>query len=313
VLNPVSGTEISQDFHGVVAFDTQSVTQPGPSQALPSGPGTLLADDQPRQFTISVHNPGPVAVAVQTDARTTDLSQVQLAPQFAGSTFALPLNVDDLSAIPAYLVPPDTTSVSLSASSTVPAQVELSSPALGIDLFGDLKQAQGGSTISTATVKEKSPAEVGQGYWATYVQEIGPFTDAGAPAGSTTLVANARTAGFDGSVQSSTGDPYLAAIDPTAPPGRPVIIAPNGSADITITITPGAEIGTVVRGELHVVTTPGSSTTPSVNPTGDILATLPYAYTVGPGPGAVEPSQQSSAAVNPAAATVARADWNRGN
>jgi len=260
-----------------------------------------------------VHNPGPVAVAVQTDARTTDLSQVQLAPQFAGSTIDLPLNVDDLSAIPAYLVPPDTASLSLSASSTVPAQVELSSPALGIDLFGDLAQAQGGSTISTATVKEKSPAEVGQGYWATYVQEIGPFTDAGAPAGSTTLVANARTAGFDGSVQSSTGDPYLAAIDPTAPPGRPVIIAPNGSADITITITPGAEIGTVVRGELHVVTTPGFSTTPSVYPTGDILATLPYAYTVGPGPGAVEPSQQSSAAVNPAAATVARADWNRGN
>jgi len=313
VLNPVSGTEISQDFHGVVAFNTQSVTQPGPSQALPTRPGTVLAADQPRQFAISVHNPGPAAVAVQTDARTTDLSQVQLAPQFAGSTFALPVNVDDLSAIPAYLVPPDTTSLALSASSTVPAQVELFSPAFGIDLFGDLKQAQGGSTISTATVKEKTPAEVGQGYWTTYVQEIGPFTDAGAPTGSTTLVANARTAGFDRAVQSSTGDPYLAAIDTTAPHGRPVIIAPNGSADIAITITPGADIGTVVMGELHVVTTPGSSTTPSVYPTGDILATLPYTYTVGPGPGPVKPSQQSSASVGPAAAVAAQTEQNRGN
>ena len=77
--------------------------------------------------------------------------------------------------MPAYLVPPDTRRMSLTAASTVPAQVELQSPAGGIDVFGDLQQAQAGSTISTATVREQAPAYVGQGYWFTYVQEIGPY------------------------------------------------------------------------------------------------------------------------------------------
>ena len=114
-------------------------------------------------------------IFITSDPRTNSQEQVQLAPQFAGSTFPLPLSVDNLSQVPAYLVPPDTQRVALSADSTVPAQVELQSPGGGIDLFGDLQSAQNGNTVSTATVREKGAGTVGQGYWFPYVQEIGPF------------------------------------------------------------------------------------------------------------------------------------------
>ena len=53
-------------------------------------------------------NPGPAPIAVQTDARLSGTQRVQLSPQFAGSTFGLPLNVEELASVPAYLVPPDT-------------------------------------------------------------------------------------------------------------------------------------------------------------------------------------------------------------
>ncbi|MDQ1487338.1 MAG: hypothetical protein QOJ62_3031 [Actinomycetota bacterium] len=277
VENPVTGKEISQDFTGRVAFNTQRVAVVGDDNALSGG---TLSAGKAHNVKIRVKNTAPAPIAVQIDARTTGLQHLQLAPQFAGSTFALPLSVDNLAAVPAYLVPPDTTRVALSASSTVPAQVELNSPGGGLDLFGDLQQAQDGSTISTATVSETLPEHVTQGYWFTYVQEIGPFTDAGAPSGSTTLVADATTNGFDTNVTSSVGDPYLSAVDPTASLGNPVIIQPGASKVIVVTVTPKGAKGAKVDGMLNIVTTP-VGVAGLFNTTGDVLAILPYSYRIG--------------------------------
>ncbi len=283
VENPVSGNEISQNFIGHVAFNRQQISvegSSGKSMSFSTSAGTnMVPAGKTLTGTLLVRNTGPAAIAVQTDARTNTQQDVQLAPQFAGSTFSLPLNVTELASVPAYLIPPDTSRVALTASSTVPAQVELSSPGAGIDLFGDLQDAQGGSTTSTATVQEKTPEHLGQGFWFTYVQEIGPFGTAGAPAGSTTLVANAATAGFDPTVTTSTGDPFLDAVDPTASAGTPVIIPAGGTGEITVTVTPTAAKGHTVRGLLNVVTTP-EGVAGLFDTTGDVIATLPYSYTV---------------------------------
>ena len=273
VANPVTGKRFEQDFSGTVAFNQVKVSGDG----VPSG--ATLAAGKAVKATVTVTNPGPAPIAVQTDARLSGQQRVQLAPQFAGSTLTLPLSVDELASIPEYLVPPDTRSLALSAASTVPAQVELGSPSGGIDLFGDLQAAQNGSTVSTATVREKAPAYVGQGYWGTYVQEIGPFGDGGAPAGSSTLVANATTAPFDRAVSSTTGDPYLPSVDPTQPAGTPVVIGPGKSAAIDLTITPSGSSGSAVSGMLNLVTTP-VGVPGEYNTSGDILATLPYSYTI---------------------------------
>lgn len=274
VENPVTGKEFFQNFTGSVGFNRMGVSTTAGNSVVLTAAGSKSAKSQ--TFKVTVHNPGPAPIAVQADPRTTTQQQVQLAPQFAGSTLNLPLSVDNLSEIPMYLVPPDTQSVALSAASTVPAQVELNSPGGGIDLFGDLQSAQNGNTVSTATVQEKAPGTVGQGYWGTYVQEIGPFGNSGAPSGQSTLVARATTLGFDRTVTTSAGDPYLSAVDPTVPAGTPVIIQPGKSATITVTVTPAPGAKGTQTGTLNLVTTPIG--TPFFNTTGDLLAAIPYSY-----------------------------------
>jgi hypothetical protein len=126
-----------------------------------------------------------------------------------------------------------------------------------------------------------------KGIWFTNRQEIGPFTDAGAPAGSTTITASMQTLAFDNSVTTSTGDPYGNAVDPNNDGfGNPLVIEPGQTQYITVTIKPGAAHGTQVSGLINLVTVPTLPATtnsgtglPQVT-TGEVIATLPYAYTV---------------------------------
>jgi hypothetical protein len=272
VQSPVSGKEFKQGFTGTVAFNRMAVQ----AQSLPA---TIPAGTTATR-TITVRNTGKAPMLVQTDARSGPMQQVQLAPQFAGSTITLPQSVDDLSQLPGYLVAPDTRSVSLTASSTVPAQVELNSPGGGIDVFGDLQSAQGGNTISTASVSESPGDTVGLGYWFTYVQEIGPFGDGGAPSGTSVLSAVATMVGFDQAVSTSTGDPFVATVDPTANTGAPLVIEPGQTGTITVHVTASGHAGQQRSGVLHLVTTP-IAVAGLFNTTGEVLANIPYRYTVG--------------------------------
>ena len=84
---------------------------------------------------------------------------------------------------------------------------------------------------------------------------------------------------FDPAVTSSTGDPFLSAVDPTADPGAPLVLAPGATRTITVAITPAGARGSKVSGVLHLVTTP-IGVAQLFNTTGEVVATLPYAYTV---------------------------------
>lgn len=270
VENPVTGKELSQGFTGTVTFDRIKVRTSAP---IP----TTLKAGKPVSLSVRVTNQGNAALLLQADARLAGQQRIALAPQFGtDSTIDLPLDVEELGDIPAYLVPPGTSKLELTADSSTPAQVELSSPTNGIDVFGDLASAQAGSTTSTATVAETTPT-VGTGYWFSYVQQIGPFA-APAPAGTSTLSAFATTAPFDPAVTSSTGDPYLSAVDATAPTGAPLSVYPGETRNIKVTITPTAAKGTTVTGVLNVVTP--SVGAGSLNTTGEVVATVPYSYTV---------------------------------
>ena len=96
------------------------------------------------------------------------------------------------------MAPPDTKSLTVSALSTTPAQLELQGSAAGFDLFGDLTDAENGDLLSVASVDENGhPGFIARGIWFTNMQQIGPFTDDGPPAGSTTLSASMETYAFD--------------------------------------------------------------------------------------------------------------------
>jgi Peptidase inhibitor I9 len=286
VVDPVSGAEVSQTFSGTIGFDEAKV-----SSDLPASTGTALAAGQASSFTINYTNPGSVPEPVQVDPRLKASTSVALASLSGTNTVTLPLSVTNISNAPFYLVPPGTSQVTVAATSSTPAQVELAGPLGEPDVVGDLSAAQAGDLTSVARVTESGGRhQVARGFWSTFVQQIGPFTDAGAPAGTSTLTATAVTQPLDPSVTSAAGDPYAPGFTGQAPTGTPVTVAPGQSGGIKVTITPTGKSGTVVHGVIYLVTSALNSTGTvdgaiagelgAVDTSGDVLAAVPYTYTV---------------------------------
>jgi hypothetical protein len=286
VVNPVSGAELSQNFTGTIGFNEAKV-----SSNLPSGSGTTLAAGQASSFTINYTNPGSVTEPVQVDPRLDGSTSVTLPSLTGTSTVTLPLSVSNISDAPVYLVPPGTSQLSVGATSSSPAQVELAGPTGEPDVFGDLGSAQGGNLTSVARVSEAGGRhQVARGFWGTFVQEIGPFTDAGAPAATSTLAATAVTQPLDSAVTSAAGDPYAPGFTDQAPTGTPVQVSPGKTGGVKVTITPTGKSGTVVHGVVYLVTSPFAGTGTiagaisgglgAVQASGEVLAAVPYTYTI---------------------------------
>jgi hypothetical protein len=270
VVNPVPGTAFTQDFAGSIRFDQSHVSATG----LPQSTRTTIPAGGALTARVNVTNPGIAPISVQVDPRTAKAQTMQLVSPFGPQSFKLPAH-----AAPTFLVPPSTTKLTAVAVSGVPAIVELTPGLQGIDVVGDLTDAQNGSTISAATVAEPH-GTVSTGVWYTDVNEIGAVGPQGAPTADSRVDLSARTPGFDRDVTSSTGDFWAVTVDPNADLGTPVTIQPGETKTITVTIAPSAKKGTKVSGVLNVYTTP-SFAYPTFNTTGDVLAQLPYSYTVG--------------------------------
>jgi hypothetical protein len=271
VINPVPGAAFTQSFTGTIGFNQSKVTATG----LPNSTHVTLKKGSATTATIKVTNTGIAPINVQVDPRTSKLQDIQLVSPFGPQTFELPAH-----AAPTFLVPPSTTSLTGVAVSSVPAIMDLLSGAQGIDVVGDLKAAQNGSTVSVSTVAEKKGATVSSGVWYTDVNEVGYVGPEGAPTASSQVNLTAHTLGFDSDVTSSTGDFWAVATDPNADLGTPVTIQPGQSATITVTITPSGNKGSTVSGLLNIFTPP-SFAYATFNTTGDLLAQVPYSYKVG--------------------------------
>ena len=270
VQNPVTGKELGEDFRGQIRFGAAQAGATG----LPTSTRTRLAQGETATAQVKVTNTGIAPVNVQLDPRTDEVSNTPLTSPFGSQEFTLPDH-----AAPTFLVPPSTTRLTATASSQVPAVVELTPGAQGIDVVGGLEDGKDGSTVSSATVEE-SPGTVSSGIWYTDVNEIGAVGPEGAPRAASKVDLNARTAGFDTAVTSSTGDFWPVVLDPQADVGTPVTIQPGASATITVSIKPTAKVGTKVKGTLNVITPP-SFAYPTFNTTGEVITSLDYAYTVG--------------------------------
>ena len=273
VIGQVTGTVLSQTFQGTVQLNAQKVVAHG----VPTN--GVIKSGAKKTATVTVTNTTAAPMYVQLDPRLDGKKTFQLAPISGSNTVPMPVSVDDLSGLPIYLVPPQISAVSLAAVADVPTQVELVSPSGGIDVVGDLKTGQNGSTVSTATISESARGRVGQGFYEGWPSEIGPFGPDGAPAATANLVATVTGRPFATSVTSSTGDPYLQGLDPTADPGTPLTVAPGQTKTITVTIASSGRAGQSVRGVLNVVTTPYGVPNGN-NTTGDVVAVLPFSYIV---------------------------------
>jgi hypothetical protein len=286
VVDPVSGQEVSQTFQGTIGFNQVQV-----SANLPAGASTTLTPGQAANYTITYANHGSVAEPVQVDARLKGTANIMLPSLSGTSTVSLPLNINNLSNVPFYEIPPGTSQLTLAATSSTPAQVELAGPLGEPDVFGNLAAAQSSDLTSVARVTETGGRhQLARGFWGTFIQQIGPFSDAGAPAGTSTLTATAATQPLDTTVSSPAGDPYAPGFTDSNPTGTPVVVSPGRSGRLTVTITPSGKAGTVVHGVIYLVTSPFNGTGTlggaiagglgAVETSGDVLAAIPYTYTI---------------------------------
>jgi hypothetical protein len=268
---PVPGNELSDPFTGDVVFNKTTASAAG----LPDSASTTLASGTPITVPVSITNNGDAPEDFFIDPRLNTEETVSLAA-LAPATVALP----NAGAYPTWLVPTETSSVSVSQTASLPAMFDFSTYNGDPDIAS--AAPGGGALCSTTSSLAYAPAggTVTAGLWAAGPSECGPYATQ-APAGTATVTATAQTKAFDTAVTSPTGDIWLDSIDPSAA-ASPIVINPGQTATINVTITPDAASGSVVSGHLYVDDFTSAVPPPAYSQqTGDELTALPYEYTVG--------------------------------
>jgi hypothetical protein len=266
---PVVGDEVSQPYTGTIVFNGVSASVTG----LPDSASTTLASGTPVTVPVSVTNNGDAPEAFFIDPRLTTTQAIALASQ-SSNTVALPMT----GAEPEWLVPTQTSSLQVSQTSSTPAMFDFSAAPGDPDISS---HSPGSSALCTTSASGSySPAggSVTAGIWLAGPSECGPYPVAAAPA-TATISMTAQTKAFDSAVTSPTGDLWQLAVNPSAA-FTPVTVNPGQTVTINVTITPSANSGSVVSGNLYVDDLSGPLA-PYGQLSGDELAALPYEYTVG--------------------------------
>ncbi|MGC2031505.1 MAG: S8 family serine peptidase [Steroidobacteraceae bacterium] len=269
--NPVVGDEISQPYTGNIRFNHVDVSASG----VPKSAATLLPAGVPVTIPVTITNNGAAAQGFFVDARLNASTSLVLATQFGTSgSIALPNTGNP----PFWLVPTQTSSVSVSQTSSLPAMFDFSTWAGDPDLPSASFSAAS-LCATTASASYTPPGgTVTAGLWGANPTECGPYPAGGAPAGSAMVSMTAQTKAFDPAVTSDTGNVWLASANP-AVSFSPIVINPGQTATINVTITPSGASGTLVTGTLYVDDFL-SNVPPYGNISGDELAAIPYTYTI---------------------------------
>ena len=232
------------------------------ADGVPDSAGTVLKAGQPVTATVTVTNTGVDTRDFFVDPR---LNQAPLMPLVASGTTGVPLPLGAVTL--SFAVPPGTDQVVVAAQGSVPIVMSIQARSGGPRRLGT--SLSGNFSIATDAAPQVAP-----GTWVALPEEQGPFPATGAPAATANLAMFADTRVFDGAVTSSSGDVWRRTVDPTAP-YTPLTLAPGATGTITVVFTPGAALGSVVRGSLEV------STLNRVTASGDQVISVPYAYRVG--------------------------------
>ncbi len=261
--SPVDGNEVSQPFHGSIAFNQVSASAAG----LPDNASITLPAGRPITVPLSITNNGSQAEQFFIDPRLTTETAIQLQP-LDSATVPLPASGEP----PFWFLPTHSASVAVSAVASLPIQFDYA-PATGDPDLGS------GPVGTSANGSYAPPAgDLTSGVWFADISESGPYRTA-APAGTATSSMSVQAREFDPAVTSPTEDVEQLGGSPNVP-GPFVTINPGQTATINVTITPSAASGTVVSGTLYIDDLM-NGVPPYEDLTADELTGIPYEYTVG--------------------------------
>ena len=258
VSGPVDGTHLSEPFSGAISFNAPQIS----SHGIPDSQSTVLPAGQPVTATIRVRNNGNISKDFFADARLEGRTP-QLLLGSGANNVALPLS---LFAQPNWLVPPNTNNLTVFAQGTVPITMETS--------FFSGDPDVGGVSFGNAAVSTLNAPELAPSFYFGIPEATGPFPNGGVGGATVNLAAVANTNPFDSAVSADSGDVWAQSVDATAP-YSPLTLGPGNSGKITLTFTPNARRGSVVRGFIAV------DTFNLVSLSGDEVTLIPYVYRVG--------------------------------
>jgi hypothetical protein len=271
----VTGNRLSEPYSGTVSL----VTGPAAAAQLPDSSTTVLTAGQPVTVPVTVDNTSDAPQDYFIDPRLDETTTVGLAPQ---SSPELKLPMAATASSPSWLVPSDTSEMTLSAQASVPLTFDWG-PGIGDP---DLNAVSTGNTA----VGTWSGTPITSGVWLADPSEIGPYGASPPPTVKASLAATVQTQAFDPSITSPTGDLWLQAVDAKATV-QVFTVMPGQSAVIPVTITPSAPTGQVVSGTLYVdelgEVLSASANAENYQPgqtyfqAGTQIAALPYVYRVG--------------------------------
>lgn len=271
----VTGNRLSEPYSGMVSL----VAGPATAAQLPDSSTTVLTAGQPVTVPVTVDNTSDAPQDYFIDARLDDTATVALAPQ---SSAVLELPMTATASSPSWLVPSDTSEMTLSAHASVPLTFDWG-PGIGDP---DLNAVSTGDTA----VGTWSGSPITSGVWLADPSEIGPYGTSPPPKSKASMAATVETQAFDPSITSPTGDLWLQSVDADATV-QVLTVMPGQSAVIPVTITPSAPSGQVVSGTLYVdewgEVLSVSANAENYQPAqayfqaGTQIAALPYLYRVG--------------------------------
>ena len=255
--NPVAGNTLTERFVGHLRYDLVQVHASGlPKGTIPAG--TV------KTATITVTNTGKAPELFFADPRLASSTVYPLLVQ-APSTATIALPFPATATGTTWLVPTESTDLTVMQSSTIPADFDASY------LNSGLPEILGLPSGLTAKAELSGP-RITQGLFAADPTPLGPTN--GPVTGSATLSAQVTTQTFDPNATSSTGDFWQFAVNPSAPGVAPLALNPGQSGNLTVTITAAGSPGTNVTGVVYV------DDLSEFLANGDDIAALTYSYTV---------------------------------
>ncbi|MDB5058523.1 MAG: Subtilase family protease/peptidase inhibitor, partial [Chloroflexi bacterium] len=272
INDAVGGAATAQTFKATIAFNGVKVRASG----IPNSGRVVLPAGKPVMAAIQVLNSGLTTKDFFVDPR---LATTGLVPLQAPHSYSVTLPITKTQMLPPFTVPPQVSTLTFTAHAPTPVSFDAfaasGTPPFGATGSPDIYQSTGSQVDNaagdfTASIVVQAP-EVAPGLWQTLPEQHGPFGASGAAPSTVDVGVSALGQPFDRQVATTTGDMW----SPFAVQYRPLTLSPGHQGIIGVQITPRGLPGTRVSGFLYLDTfNPNSAS-------GDELAAIPYAYTIG--------------------------------